>query len=94
MNKTKLQQFDELMETQIWIDFNKVKPVADYLEAIWEDDLRFYNKETLLEEMKYFSDSIADDQFCWIADMLDRNPKKVYKLRNQVKYYINKWEGK
>ena len=92
MNKTKQEQLDELIKSQIWIDFNKHEQVENYLEAIWEDDFRIYNKESFLQEMEWFSDSIASpDELCWIEDMLSENPKEVYKLRNHMKYYLKKW---
>tara|TARA_Y100001963_G_C6466405_1_gene302521 strand:- start:214 stop:510 length:297 start_codon:yes stop_codon:yes gene_type:complete len=96
MNKTKLEQLDELMESQIWKDFCKNEEVDSYLEAIEpgqsETECWIYNKETFLKEMEYFSDSISSpDELCWIDDMLDNNPKEVYKLRQHMKYYIKKW---
>ena len=94
--KTKHEQLDELMKSQMWIDFNKHEQVEGYLEAIYEDDEPiYYNKETLLNEMEDLSDRIASpDELCWIRDMLADNPKEVYKLRNHMKYYLNKWERK
>ena len=90
--KTKHEQLDKLMKSQIWIDFNKHEQVENYLEAIWEDDFRIYNKESFLQEMEWFSDSIASpDELYWIEDMLADNSKEVYKLRNHMKYYLKKW---
>ena len=98
MNKTNIEQAEELMETQMWKDFNKIEQLDGYLEIQImeeEENLRCINEEALLEEVKYFSDMIeSPDELCYIRDMLHDNPKEVYKLRRQVKYYINKWEGK
>ena len=35
--KTKHEQLDKLMKSQIWIDFNKHEQVENYLEAIHDD---------------------------------------------------------
>jgi hypothetical protein len=95
MNKTKIEQAIELQETQMWKDFNKIDCLDSYLEIQImeeEENLRCINEQTLLDEVEYFSDMIASpDELCYIRDMLYDNPKKVYKLRSQVKYYLKKW---
>lgn len=95
MNKTKIEQAEELMESQMWKDFNKIDQLDSYLEVQImeeEENIRCINEKALLDEVKYFSDMIeSPDELCWIADMLYDNPKKVYKLRSQVKYYLKKW---
>jgi hypothetical protein len=95
MNKTKIEQAIELQETQMWKDFNKIDCLDSYLEIQImeeEENLRCINEQTLLDEVEYFSDMIASpDELCYIRDMLYNNPKKVYKLRSQVKYYLKKW---
>ena len=95
MNKTKSEQAIELQETQMWKDFNKIDCLDSYLEIQImeeEENLRCINEQTLLDEVEYFSDMIASpDELCYIRDMLYDNPKKVYKLRSQVKYYLKKW---
>ncbi len=94
--KTKHEQLDKLMKSQIWIDFNKHEQVENYLEAIHDDsELVYWNQETFLNEMNWLNDGISSpDELTWIEDMLADNPKEVYKLRNHMKYYLKKWEGK
>tara|TARA_R100000458_G_scaffold56079_1_gene60637 strand:+ start:325 stop:699 length:375 start_codon:yes stop_codon:yes gene_type:complete len=96
MNKTKHEQLDELIQSQIWIDFNKHEQVENYLEAIYDDsELVYWNQETFLNEMRWLRDGISSpDELSWIEEQLEHCPKEVYKLRNHMKYYINKWEGK
>jgi hypothetical protein len=96
MNKTKHEQLDELIQSQIWIDFNKHEQVENYLEAIYDDsELVYWNQETFLNEMNWLNDGISSpDELTWIEDMLADNPKEVYKLRNHMKYYLKKWGGK
>ena len=99
MNKTKIEQYEELTETAIWNDFCKIKVVDGYLEAITygasEDDCRIYNEELLYDEMEWYSDCVhSPDELYYIQDMLHDNPKEVYKLRNHMKYYLKKWGGK
>tara|TARA_R100000654_G_scaffold32089_1_gene57041 strand:+ start:261 stop:548 length:288 start_codon:yes stop_codon:yes gene_type:complete len=93
MNKTKHEQLDELIQSQIWIDFNKHEQVENYLEAIHDDsELVYWNQETFLNEMNWLNDGISSpDELTWIEDMLADNPKEVYKLRNHMKYYLKKW---
>ena len=95
MNKTKIEQAIELQGTQMWKDFNKIDCLDSYLEIQImeeEENLRCINEQALLDEVEYFSDMIASpDELCYIRDMLYDNPKKVYKLRSQVKYYLKKW---
>tara|TARA_R100001463_G_scaffold64262_2_gene117360 strand:+ start:1153 stop:1440 length:288 start_codon:yes stop_codon:yes gene_type:complete len=95
MNKTKHEQLDELIQSQIWIDFNKHQEVENYLEAIYDDsELVYWNQETFLNEMNWLNDGISSpDELSWIEDMLAHNPKEVYKLRNHMKYYLKKWGG-
>ena len=92
--KTKHEQLDKLMKSQIWIDFNKHEQVENYLEAIHDDsELVYWNQETFLNEMNWLNDGISSpDELTWIEDMLADNPKEVYKLRNHMKYYLKKWE--
>ena len=94
--KTKHEQLAKLMKSQIWIDFNKHEQVENYLEAIHDDsELVYWNQETFLNEMNWLNDGISSpDELTWIEDMLADNPKEVYKLRNHMKYYLKKWEGK
>ena len=94
--KTTHEQLDKIMKSQIWIDFNKHEQVENYLEAIHDDsELVYWNQETFLNEMNWLNDGISSpDELTWIEDMLADNPKEVYKLRNHMKYYLKKWEGK
>jgi len=92
MNKTKHEQLEELIQSQIWIDFNKHEQVENYLEAIYDDsELVYWNQETFLDEMNWLNDGISTDELSWIEAQLEDCPKEVYKLRSHMKYYLKKW---
>ena len=71
-------------------DFYNCHPQFAGLMETCED--AFEDEESFLEWVEWEYQCICDpDELDWIADMLNDNPKEVYKLRAKIKKLLNKY---